>query len=197
MPAPRPRLSEADSVGEDQAISQAYELLIDDEELRTTTQALFRDGHWAQSVEEGFKYVNNLVKHRSGLAADGADLMRRALSLKDPTLKLSDLKTQSQKDQQLGYMEILAGVMTGVRNPRAHEHRYLEDPRIALELLCLAIIFRDPFGRPRVPAAAAMPEVPPSADGYPRPRTARREFERRLRCPATNKGIPPPWGELE
>lgn len=123
---------------DDRDVLAAYDLLIDDEELRTTTRQLFRNGHMAQSVEEGFKYVNNLVKHRTGLPADGADLMRKALSLKDPALKLSALKTQSQRDHQLGYMEIMAGAMTGVRNPRAHEHRYLEDPLVALELLCLA-----------------------------------------------------------
>lgn len=122
----------------DGAVLDAYDALIDDAELRTTTRSLFRDGHWAQSVEEAFKYLNNLVKQRTGLAADGADLMRRALSPKDPILKLSALKTASQKDQQLGYMDIMAGAMTGVRNPRAHEHRYLEDPRVALQLICLA-----------------------------------------------------------
>jgi Protein of unknown function (Hypoth_ymh) len=35
-------------------------------------------------------------------------------------------------------MDIFAGAMTGIRNPRAHEHAYLDDPRTALELLALA-----------------------------------------------------------
>lgn len=120
------------------AVYNTYDLLIDDPELLSTTRALYRNGHWAQSVEEAFKYVNDLVKQRTGLAADGADLMNRAFSPRSPFLKLSALKTESQCNQQLGYMQILAGAMTGVRNPRAHEHRYLEDPRVALELLCLA-----------------------------------------------------------
>jgi uncharacterized protein (TIGR02391 family) len=115
-----------------------YDLLIDDPELRHTTRELFINGHYAQSVEEAFKYLNNLVKHRSGLAADGADLMTRALSAGSPALKLSELKSQSQRDQQVGYMMMLAGAMTGVRNPRAHEHLYLDDPRSALELMCFA-----------------------------------------------------------
>jgi len=122
----------------DEAVAEAYDLLIDDPELLSTTQKLFRNGHWAQSVEKAFKYINNFVKHRTGLAADGADLMNRALSPKSPLLKLSALETESQCNQQIGYMQIMADAMTGVRNPRAHEHRYLEDPRVALELLCLA-----------------------------------------------------------
>ena len=34
-------------------------------------------------------------------------------------------------------MLIFQGSMIGIRNPRAHEHRYLDDPRNALELLAL------------------------------------------------------------
>jgi len=136
--APPPTFSEAGQATSIMDAVQAYDALIDDPELVSTTRELFCHGHLAQSVEEAFKYANNLVKQRTGLTADGADLMNRALSLKNPVLKLSPLKTASQQDQQQGYMQILAGAMTGVRNPRAHQHRYLEDPRVALELLCLA-----------------------------------------------------------
>ena len=118
--------------------SELYDALIDDQELISTTRGLFTNGHCAQSVEEAFKYINNLVKQRTGLASDGADLMNRAFSLNAPLLRLSELRTQSQKDQQTGYMMMLGGAMTGVRNPRAHQHRHLDDPHAALELLCFA-----------------------------------------------------------
>jgi len=137
-PAPRPTLSLVSRSAKTTDAVKAYDAVIDDPELVATTRELFCNGHLAQCVEEAFKYTNNLVKQRTGLMADGADLMNRALSPKNPVLKLSSLKTASQQDQQQGYMQILAGVMTGVRNPRAHQHRYLEDPRVALELLCLA-----------------------------------------------------------
>lgn len=115
-----------------------YDLLISDRELVSATRDLFVNRHYAQSVEQAFKYINNLVKNRTGLAFDGADLMNRAFSVGAPVLKLSDLKTQSQKDQQIGYMLMLAGAMTGIRNPRAHEHSHLDDPSAALELLGFA-----------------------------------------------------------
>lgn len=69
---------------------------------------------------------------------DGVKLMQNAFSPNNPVLKLNDLITQSEKDQQRGYMELFAAVITGVRNPRAHEHAYLDDPETALELLGLA-----------------------------------------------------------
>lgn len=115
-----------------------YDRLVNDPELVAATRDLFANRHYAQSVEQAFKYVNNLVKSRTGLAFDGADLMNRAFSVGAPSLKLSGLKTQSQKDQQIGYMLMLAGAMTGIRNPRAHEHSHLDDPGVALELLGFA-----------------------------------------------------------
>ena len=35
-------------------------------------------------------------------------------------------------------MDIFAGVMGGIRNPRAHEHEIVDDPEAALEMLIIA-----------------------------------------------------------
>lgn len=115
-----------------------FDILITEEGLRETTRQLFIEKHYAIAVEEAYKYLNNLVKKQSGSSADGATLMRNVFSVNNPTLQINNLQTQSQRDQQQGYMDIFAGCMTGIRNPRAHEHRYLDDSRIALEMLMLA-----------------------------------------------------------
>lgn len=114
-----------------------FDAIVTEPELRDEVRRLFSDAHYPQAVEEGFKYLNNLVKRRSGSTADGAGLMTLAFSPGSPLLKLTPLRTQSQKDQQQGYMRIYEGSMIGIRNPRAHEHKYLDDPRNALELLAL------------------------------------------------------------
>jgi uncharacterized protein (TIGR02391 family) len=116
---------------------QVFDAVVTEPELREETRQLFVDGHYPQAVEEGFKYLNNVVKRRTGVETDGAPLMTTAFSPSAPRLKLTELRTQSQKDQQQGYMRIYEGAMIGIRNPRAHEHRYLDDPRNALELLSL------------------------------------------------------------
>jgi uncharacterized protein (TIGR02391 family) len=115
-----------------------FDALVTETALRETTRQLFLDGHYALAVEEGYKCLNNVVKSRSGLSTDGASLMRTTFSPKGPLLKLNALETDSERDQQLGYMDIFAGCMTGIRNPRAHEHRYLDEPEVAIELLALA-----------------------------------------------------------
>ena len=116
-----------------------FDQIVDDDELRRASRDLFLDGYYALAVEEAYKCLNNIVKGLTGLHhLDGVNLMQNAFSLNKPVLKLNDLKTQSQKDQQRGYMEMFAAVITGVRNPRAHEYAYLDDPVTALELLGLA-----------------------------------------------------------
>ncbi len=124
--------------GDDLSNTSTFDQVVDDDELRRTCRKLYLDGHYALAVEEAYKCLNNIVKSLSGLHLDGVDLMKNAFSANKPVLRLNSLKTQSETDQQRGYMEIFAGVITGIRNPRAHEHAYLDDPTTALELLGMA-----------------------------------------------------------
>ena len=141
--------NEVDSVGLGQpAVPQSssdlswlnrFDELVTVEPIRETSRQLFVDGHFARSVEEAYKCLNNEVKLRSGLSsADGVGLMRTAFSAKSPMLRINDLGSSSKKDEQRGYMDIFAGVMAGIRNPRAHEHELEDEPEVALELTILA-----------------------------------------------------------
>ena len=116
-----------------------FDSLVTDGLLRRTTRRLFADGHYAIAVQKALVCLNNAVKAKSGLLEkDGADLMRAAFSAKSPRLFLNSLQSLSNRDEQRGYMDLFAGAMTGVRNPRVHEHDFEDDPRTALELLALA-----------------------------------------------------------
>ena len=107
--------------------------------IRNASRRLFADAHYARSVEEAFKCLNNAVKQKSGLGVrDGADLMRATFSSSAPALKITALQSQSEKDEHNGYRDIFAGSMIGIRNPRAHEHELVDGPEMALELLVLA-----------------------------------------------------------
>jgi uncharacterized protein (TIGR02391 family) len=112
-----------------------YDILVTSTLLRNATRKLFLDGHYARAVEEAYKCLNNVVKDKSGLSTDGKDLMNQVFSEKNPILKLNELKTTSHRDEQLGYMLIFSGCMTGIRNPRAHDHKKVDSPEVALEML--------------------------------------------------------------
>lgn len=120
-------------------ILDLYYSLVKEPELRKHTEKRFINGHYQDAVLEAYKHLNNYVKLRvRNSASDGSGLMKEAFSAKNPILKLNDLLTSSQKDEQLGYMEIFSGVMIGIRNPRAHENEFDNDPFIAVQLLSLA-----------------------------------------------------------
>lgn len=116
-----------------------FDEIVTDDELRSISRQLFIDGHYAMAVEEGYKFLNNLVRRRAGLtnsSASDASLMTTAFSEKSPKLRLSkDLRSQSARDRQQGYMRMFEGATIGIRNPRAHTHAHADDPRNALELL--------------------------------------------------------------
>ena len=104
-------------------------------------QHRYESGHLADAVEASFKQVNSrvkaIVRQRTGNEYDGADLMRKAFSPNTPIIALANLSTESGKSEQQGYMEIFAGSMTGIRNPKAHANLNIDESR-ATHLLFLA-----------------------------------------------------------
>jgi uncharacterized protein (TIGR02391 family) len=113
----------------------AFRSLITDLGLRQATERLYMDGHYARAVEEGMKYVAEQVRRRTSLTIDGAALMETAFSPGSPMLRLNDLKSQSDEDEQRGFMLIFSGSVAAIRNPRAHRHGHEDSPEVALELL--------------------------------------------------------------
>jgi len=108
-------------------------------EIIKVSQKLYADGHYAQAIFEAFKRVNNLVKEKSGRRdLDGKSLMQHVFSPSNPVLKFNDLSSQSEKDEQEGFMHLFAGAMLGIRNPKGHENIVQKDPDKALEYLVFA-----------------------------------------------------------
>lgn len=118
---------------------EAYDAVVLDPDLIAATRKLFADQHYARAVEEAFKCLNATVKVRSGLVrGDGADLMFRAFDPDRPILRFNRLRSVTDRDEQTGLRYLMAGAMTGLRNPRAHDHRIEDAPQGALEMLVLA-----------------------------------------------------------
>jgi uncharacterized protein (TIGR02391 family) len=101
----------------------------------------FESGHYSDAVESALKLVNSsvkdIVRRKTGKELDGATLMFTAFSPNNPLIVLADLSTESGKNIQKGYMEIFAGAMIGIRNPKAHENLSIDTTR-AIHLLYLS-----------------------------------------------------------
>ena len=101
----------------------------------------FESQHYADSVEAAFKELNDVIKQSykkdTGAEEDGDSLMRKAFSVKNPVYLLADNSNDSGKNIQQGYMDIFAGAMKGIRNPKAHSNIHVT-PEEAWEMIILA-----------------------------------------------------------
>jgi uncharacterized protein (TIGR02391 family) len=101
----------------------------------------FEAGFFGDAVESSFKEFNDAVKRivrdADGRELDGANLMNTAFSPSKPVIKLTPLGTETERSEQQGYMQIMAGAMTGLRNPGAHGNLNPDSSK-TLHLICLA-----------------------------------------------------------
>ncbi len=80
----------------------------------------FRAGRYRDAVLNALVAVFDLIRCRTGLERDGAQLIAEAFSLESPKLVFSNLDTEFGKNDQKGFIQILQGAYLGIRNPRAH-----------------------------------------------------------------------------
>ena len=103
-----------------------------------SSRKLFEDEHYRDAIYRAFVEVNNFVKRKAKSQLDGRNLMSTVFRLENPIIKLNPLITQSDKDEQEGFMFLFMGAMEGIRNPKAHENIVQNDPYKALKYLSLA-----------------------------------------------------------
>jgi uncharacterized protein (TIGR02391 family) len=84
---------------------------------------LFDDGHYAQATFEAFTYIDTEVKSVSGIEDTGFSVMMIAFNEKEPKIRLTNLKSMSDTDEQKGFRYIFAGTVSGIRNLRGHDNR--------------------------------------------------------------------------
>jgi uncharacterized protein (TIGR02391 family) len=114
---------------------KAYEGLELHPAIERATGQLYRDGHYANAIEDGVKALNNLIRMNSGIEdKDGTALMEFVFSPKTPILKFNNLSDTSEVDEQKGFMMMFSGAVSGLRNPRAHKI-IKDDPEMALEFI--------------------------------------------------------------
>lgn len=107
------------------------------------SRELFKDGHYRDAIYRAFVEVNNFVKLRAKSRLDGKKLMSTVFSPDNPIIKLNPLETQTDKDEQEGFMFLFMGAIQGIRNPKAHENIIQNNPYIALKLIGFASLLME------------------------------------------------------
>ena len=88
---------------------------------------LFDDGHYSQATFEAFKLIDNKVREVSGIQESGYKLMMTAFNESNPKVKLNQLLTASDKDEQIGFRNIFAGLACANPFNRPARSRYSTD----------------------------------------------------------------------
>jgi uncharacterized protein (TIGR02391 family) len=115
-------------------------------EIIAVAKTRFDTGHYADCAEAAFKQINSVVKDfvkaATGKELDGASLMKTAFSVNSPVIEIEGITTETGRNIQQGYMEIFAGSMTGIRNPKAHAVIIIGRER-AIHFIFLASLLMD------------------------------------------------------
>jgi uncharacterized protein (TIGR02391 family) len=92
----------------------------------------YLDGHYSDAVFAAAKALINMIKEKSGLELDGANLMTTVFSKNNPVLSFKDLSNQTDRDEQEGMMHLYTGAVLAIKNPGSHAFPE-ETPDRALE----------------------------------------------------------------
>jgi uncharacterized protein (TIGR02391 family) len=130
--------------------SSVSEKYFDWQNIHTIIQRIakprFESYHFADAVEASFKELNDIIKRaylqKTNEEEDGDRLMRRAFTTSNnnnfaPLFRLADNDNESGRNIQQGYMDIFAGCMKGIRNPKAHANLDI-NPDEAWEMIVIA-----------------------------------------------------------
>lgn len=77
--------------------------------------------NYSHAILEATYFLSNILREKAGVDGDGAALVGAALGGENPKLKLSQLLTESERNVQKGYEQIVRGIYIGIRNPRSHD----------------------------------------------------------------------------
>jgi uncharacterized protein (TIGR02391 family) len=134
--------------------------------LRKQCESLFISKHYSEAIFEGYKLLGKAVRDKSGLTGDGKSLMSDAFSIRNPVIILNNLQSETDRNEQEGFMHLFMGAMQGIRNPEAHEIRDLKDPIMTLEYLALASLLLRKLDEGKVLDTKAEPTGKAVLTGY-------------------------------
>jgi uncharacterized protein (TIGR02391 family) len=107
------------------------------------TYPQYINGHFRDAVLDSIIAVFDLIREKSGLESDGEALVGRVFSPSNPLLILTEMDTESGRNDQAGYLQIFQGAYKGIRNSKAHSLNHdLTDVKAAQYLVFASLLAR-------------------------------------------------------
>lgn len=96
--------------------------------IQKAAKQLYLDGHYANAAEDAYIEINDRAKKLFAIVKpgckvpDGEAVMTTLFSANNPQISFCDQSTETGYNKQKGYMQMLAGAMSALRNPKAHSN---------------------------------------------------------------------------
>jgi len=90
-------------------------------ELYTAIKVHYEGGLYSNAILDAMKVLTELIRSKSKLDGDGANLVGQAFGGNAPPIKISPMQKVSEIDEQKGFEQLLRGLYVGIRNPRTHD----------------------------------------------------------------------------
>ena len=124
--------------------------------IRNAAIKHFQNGDYRNASLDSVVALFDLLREKSELDMDGEALCNQAFSPGAPILILSELDTESGKNDQRGFMDMFKGFYRGVRNPKAHSLVHdLDAVKSAQHLVVASMLARRLDDATRAPLASA------------------------------------------
>lgn len=91
-----------------------------DTKLYQSVSPEYDTGNYSSAIKTAILFLTEEIRDRTDLDLDGDSLVTKALSEKNPLIKINKLETETDKSEQIGYMFMLQGLYKAIRNPRNH-----------------------------------------------------------------------------
>jgi uncharacterized protein (TIGR02391 family) len=90
-------------------------------ELWSAISNTYQAGNYKGAIVDAMLYLTNVLREKTGLDGDGPTLVGQALGGDSPRLRITKLQTETERNIQKGFEQILRGLYQAVRHPRHHE----------------------------------------------------------------------------
>lgn len=81
--------------------------------------------NYFHTVFEAVKSVAETIRNKSGLTEDGSELIDKALSTKNPIIRINSLGNETEISEQKGFANLIKGVFGMFRNTTAHSPKIM------------------------------------------------------------------------
>jgi uncharacterized protein (TIGR02391 family) len=92
------------------------------QQLWESIEKPYVSGIYTSAILDAIHHLSNILREKADVDGDGKSLVGQALGGDSPRLRINKFQTESDRNEQQGFAQILFGLYQGIRNPRSHDH---------------------------------------------------------------------------